>query len=83
MNYKTGHRAAMVLLFGGVGLGFLAAMMDTHWLELVGVVLALAGIAADAVFYRCPCCRKSLAGHGRQPQHCPHCGAQLDDDRDE
>ena len=78
MNYKTGHRAAMIVLFSGLCLALIASMMETGWLEIVGVCLSLLGIVADAIVYRCPFCHKSLAGHGKQPQHCPHCGAQLD-----
>lgn len=43
----------------------------------VAAVVMIGGIVVNAMFYRCPACKKMLPTNESLPKNCPYCGEQL------
>lgn len=78
MNLKKIYAISQAMLFGGVILYMIAALFQIQWLMIVGVLIVLCGVSYNVMFYRCPCCKKSLDIIGEQPKYCPYCGSELE-----
>lgn len=44
---------------------------------VVAAVVLIAGIVVNALYYRCPNCKKMLPTNESLPKNCPYCGEQL------
>lgn len=67
-----------VLLLGGL------LMLPGFCLELpllwgLGILVFLAGLAAERRLCRCPFCRRALGVFYQEGKFCPHCGCELRD----
>ena len=58
---------AIFLPFNGLRIAF----------AIVAAVVMIAGIVVNALFYRCPACKKLLPTNESLPKTCPYCGEQL------
>ena len=58
---------AVFLPFNGLRIAF----------AVVAAVVMIGGIVVNALFYRCPACKKLLPSGQSLPKNCPYCGEQL------
>lgn len=62
----------LVIILAGLVLFAFSLIIRSLAVVIIASLLLLADIVFFFIFYRCPHCRKSLAGKGGN--YCPHCG---------
>lgn len=78
MDFKKARKISRVLQWGGLAVCLVGAMLGNFIVLFGGTMVAVASIALNMFYFRCPHCHQPLGGQGEIPDYCPHCGKRLD-----
>lgn len=81
MDHKKSWRLFWYGILGGAVLGGIGALVQSLWLSIPGLILMVAAMIQQRIFYRCPNCARALPTRGGAvgpaAHYCPYCGHDL------
>ena len=81
MNYLFARKIKNFCFIAASIFAVVAAFLPYNGLRIAFIVTAavvlVAGIVINALYYRCPSCKKMLPTNEALPKNCPYCGEVL------
>ena len=81
MDHKKSWKLFCCGFIAGVVLGVIGKFTKNLWLLIPALILMVAAILQQIIFYRCPNCGRNLPTRGGAvgpaAQYCPYCGHDL------
>lgn len=78
MEPHTSQYVSNALAVAGILVMLLGQGVENIVVAVLGLVLIVAGVVVQLIFWRCPSCGRYLGRpHFGSMNYCPHCGAPL------